>query len=120
MDESTGQVIYKIVTVNQWTTAQRQGEFLGADIDLIDGFIHFSARDQVKETVEKHFKGQPGLLIVAVDSKPLGQALKWEPSRGGELFPHLYDKLSLDAVISADELPIGKSGEFIYPDEMSD
>ena len=120
MNDSSGLVIYKIVTSEQWSSAQQQGEFLGAAIDLDDGFIHFSTGDQVQETVEKYFQGQLDLLIVAVDSDRLGQSLKWEPSRGGDLFPHLYGKLSLDAVISVDDLPLGKGGAFIYPAELSD
>ncbi len=120
MNESAGQVIYKIVTAEQWSFAQRQGEFLGAPIDLADGFIHFSTCDQAKATVEKHFRGQLDLLIVAVDPDRLGELLKWEPSRGGDLFPHLYGKLSMDAVISVVDLPLGKEGGFMYPAEWSD
>ena len=120
MDESTSNVIYKIVTADQWATAEEKGEFRGAAIDLEDGYIHFSTRDQVKETVEKHFHGQLDLLLVGVDSDRLGKDLKWEPSRGGDLFPHLYGELSLDCVISVRDLPLGKDGAFIYPDELSD
>jgi uncharacterized protein (DUF952 family) len=120
VNQLSGRVIYKIVTADQWSSAEQQGEFLGAAIDLQDGYIHFSTGDQVKETVEKHFQGQLDLLIVAVDVGRLGHSLKWEPSRGGDLFPHLYGKLSLDAVISVDDLPLGKGGAFIYPAELSD
>ena len=119
-NDSSGPVIYKIVTADQWSSAQQHGEFLGAAIDLQDGYIHFSTGAQVKETVEKHFQGQLDLMIVAVDSDRLGQSLKWEPSRGGDLFPHLYGELSMDAVISVDDLPLGKGGGFIYPAELSD
>ena len=88
-------------------------------IDLEDGYIHFSSSAQVKGTVEKHFQGQLDLLIVAVDAGALGEDLRWEPSRGGDLFPHLYGGLSLDSVISVVDLPLGKNGTFLYPDEFS-
>lgn len=113
-------MIYKIVNSPQWATAEEQGKFLGAAIDLEDGYIHFSTAKQVKETVEKYFHGQLDLLIVAVDPDRLGADLKWEPSRGGDLFPHLFNVLSLDSVISVNDLPLGTDGEFIYPAELSD
>lgn len=88
--------IYKIATTEQWETALESGTFKGAPIDLSDGFIHFSTADQVGETLSKHFHGQKNLLLVAVPSLTLGEALKWEVSRGGALFPHLYASLNVN------------------------
>lgn len=100
-------LIYKIATIAQWQMAEDAGRFAGAPVDLADGFIHFSTRDQVVETASRHFAGQKDLLLVAVDTNGLGDALKWEPSRGGALFPHLYAELPLSAVIWAKPLPLG-------------
>ena len=91
--------IYKICDAPTWRAAERAGEFAGAPVDLADGYIHFSAADQIAETAAKHFAEQRDLVLVAVDADALGSALKWEPSRGGALFPHLYGELGLDAVL---------------------
>src|SRR5262249_38325833 len=91
------------------------GEFTGAPVDLADGYIHFSTADQVEETAAKHFAGQRDLILVAVDADALGAALKWEPSRGGALFPHLYGKLSLTAVRWVKPLPLGPEGRHVFP-----
>lgn len=115
MTELKQNVIFKVLSSQQWAEAEKQGEFLGAEIDLTDGYIHFSTADQVRETVAKHFAGQTDLMLIGVDADQLGEALKWEPSRGGDLFPHLYASLSLDSVVSVDELPIGKEGDHIFP-----
>ena len=80
--------IYKICDFNEWEIAAKKGVFYGSKIDLSDGFIHFSTKDQLKTTARKHFKGQKNLVLIEVDALTL--PLKWEPSRGGELFPHLY------------------------------
>ena len=90
--------IYKICERKAWLTAKRHGEFRGSDADARDGFIHFSTAAQLAGTAAKHFAGATDLLLVAVDATALGQALKWEPSRGGDLFPHLYGALPLKAV----------------------
>jgi uncharacterized protein (DUF952 family) len=82
--------IYKIGSASLWRAAEKAGVFHGSEDDRRDGFIHFSTADQVEETAAKHFAGQADLLLIAVDSAKLGDALKWEPSRGGALFPHLY------------------------------
>ncbi len=113
--EADSNIIFKVVSAAQWAIAQEQGEFRGAEIDLTDGYIHFSTAGQVRETVEKHFAGQPGLLLVGVDVRKLNDALKYEPSRGGDLFPHLYGVLNLEAAVSVDELLIGKDGKHIFP-----
>jgi uncharacterized protein (DUF952 family) len=98
-------IIYKICPAPLWREAEREGVFRGSDIDRRDGFIHFSSGAQVAETARKHFAGQNDLLLVHVDPAPLGDALKWEPSRGGALFPHLYGELPLSAVTRVEPLP---------------
>src|SRR5690348_17270042 len=85
-------LIYKICPKGLWTQAEQDGVFAGAPVDLADGYIHFSTAAQARETAARHFAGQADLLLVAVPTQALGDALRWEPSRGGALFPHLYDK----------------------------
>ncbi len=97
--------IYKICEQALWRKAQAEGRFLGAPVDLRDGFIHFSTAAQLAGTAAKHFAGVPDLILVAVDADALGAKLKWEASRGGELFPHLYAPLPLAAVRWARPLP---------------
>jgi uncharacterized protein (DUF952 family) len=93
--------IYKICRPGEWEPAERAGVFRGSSDDHRDGFIHLSTAAQVPGTVERYFSGGSGLVLIAVDADKLGAALKWEPSRGGTLFPHLYGDLSLDAVLWA-------------------
>ena len=112
---SEKQLIYKIVGKDQWATAQKKGVFEGAAIDLQDGYIHFSTAEQAEETAAKHFAGQDDLLLVAVETGPLGEALKWETSRGGALFPHLYATLDPAKVASVDPLPLGEDGVHVFP-----
>ncbi|THV17147.1 DUF952 domain-containing protein [Rhizobium rhizophilum] len=107
--------IYKIVPRELWQQARAAGLFKGAAIDLKDGYIHFSTAAQAIETARLHFARQAGLLLVAVDATVFGEALKWEASRGGELFPHLYADLPLDAVIWEKPLPLGDDGLHIFP-----
>jgi uncharacterized protein (DUF952 family) len=102
--------IYKIVDEIQWEQSVQVGEFTGAEIDKTDGFIHFSDASQVAATLEKHFKGIGGLLLISVDADLLGDALKWEVSRGGELFPHLYGSLPMSAVVAQTPLPLLDDG----------
>jgi uncharacterized protein (DUF952 family) len=109
-------LIYKICDSRSWSDAAHAGTFAGAGIDLADGYIHFSTRDQVAETAAKHFVGQPNLLLIAVAADALGPALKWEPSRGGALFPHLYGPLPLTAVRFVKPLPLGPDRNPILPD----
>jgi uncharacterized protein (DUF952 family) len=108
-------VIYKICPVGLWQEAERLGVFRGAAIDLSDGFIHFSTAEQVEETAAKHFSGQTGLVLVSVDAERLGESLKWEPSRGGALFPHLYGELVLTTVTRVEPLPLGPDGRHVFP-----
>jgi uncharacterized protein (DUF952 family) len=107
--------VYKICDAAAWQAAERQGEFAGAPVDVADGFIHFSAADQVAETAAKHFADRRDLVLVAVATDALGPALKWEPSRGGSLFPHLYGKLPSSAVRWAKPLPLGPDGRHVFP-----
>jgi len=93
--------VYKVVGEAEWTAAERQGVFLGAAIDISDGYIHLSDGGQVETTVALYFADRDDLVLVALEAERLGAALKWEPSRGGALFPHLYATLPLDGVIFA-------------------
>ncbi|TPI22513.1 DUF952 domain-containing protein [Mesorhizobium sp. B4-1-1] len=104
------QIIYKIAPEALWREAERNGRFTGAPIDIADGFIHFSTTGQLRETAAKHFAGQTDLLLIAIDGAKLGDALKYEVSRGGALFPHLYAALALDAVLWVKPLPHGAGG----------
>ncbi len=107
--------IYKILPASLWHEAQQAGAFRGAPVDLADGYIHFSTAEQVSETAAKHFAGQRDLILLHVDAGALGDALKWEPSRGGALFPHLYAELDLKHVSRADPLPLGDDGRHVFP-----
>ena len=107
--------IYKIVPEALWREAEKAGRFDGAPVDLADGFIHFSTAAQVRETAAKHFVGQDDLLLVAVEAGVLGEALKYEVSRGGALFPHLYAALDLDTIAWVKPLPLGKDGAHRFP-----
>lgn len=102
--------IYKLVSRADWDAAEASGVFNGAAIDLADGFIHFSSAKQVEETAAKYFAGRSDLLLVAVDAAALGEALKWEVSRGGALFPHLYAPLPVGKVARVHPLPVGADG----------
>jgi uncharacterized protein (DUF952 family) len=108
--------IYKICSTQLWRDAQRAGLFRGAPPDLADGFIHFSSAAQVAETAAKHFAGAIDQVLIAVDAGLLGEALKWERSRGGDLFPHLYGPLSLAAVLWVEPLPLGADGRHVFPE----
>ena len=92
--------IYKICTASEWHEAKQAGAYGGSAVDLKDGFIHFSTAEQARETAAKWFAGQCDLVLVAVDADALGDKLKWEPSRGGALFPHLYAPLPLSSVLA--------------------
>ncbi len=99
-----------------WESAAAAGEFAGAEIDLVDGYIHFSAPHQVAETAAKYFAGQTDLVLVSVDPRKLGDELRWEPSRGGDLFPHLYAPLRLADVDSVCELRLDELGNHVFPE----
>jgi uncharacterized protein (DUF952 family) len=108
--------IYKICENELWREAGRTGVFHGAAIDERDGFIHFSTAAQVRETAVTHFAGAADLMLVAVDADALADTLKWEVSRGGDLFPHLYGALPLTAVRWAKPLPLGGDGRHVFPE----
>ena len=108
-------IIYKICPAALWRDAEHEGIFRGSEVDLRDGFIHFSTAAQAQETAAKHFAGARDLLLVYVDAARLGDQLKWEPSRGGALFPHLYGPLDLAAVVRVTPLPLGASGHKFPP-----
>jgi uncharacterized protein (DUF952 family) len=108
-------IIYKICPAPLWRAAERAGVFTGAPVDIADGYIHFSTAEQAVETAAKHFAGQRDLLLIAVDGAALGDTLKWEPSRGGSLFPHLYAPLMLSAVVKVEPLPLGADGRHVFP-----
>ena len=109
------QLIYKILSAAEWQEAERAGVFKGAGIDLSDGFVHFSTAAQAAETAAKHFAGQTGLVLVAVDAEKLGPGLKWEVSRGGQLFPHLYATLEMRDVTWVKPLPLDAGGKHSFP-----
>ncbi|MFG1900900.1 DUF952 domain-containing protein [Micromonospora carbonacea] len=98
-------MIYKLLTGAEWDAARAAGQFAGSAVDRQDGFVHLSAAGQLVETARRHFAGVTGLTLLAVDPAALGAALRWELSRGGELFPHLYGPLPLTAVVEAHALP---------------
>ena len=110
--------VYKICTATELEEAQARGRFDGSADDRRDGFIHFSARDQLPGTLAKHFAGQTRLVLLTLDPASLGEGLKWEASRGGALFPHLYAPLDLAVVLSVETLPIGADGRHILPLEV--
>ncbi len=108
-------LIYKILHANEWADLQANGETLGAPIDLADGYVHFSTAEQAAETAAKHFVGVDGLLLLAVEGDSLGDALKWEVSRGDALFPHLYQALRLSDVLWIKPIPL-VDGVHQFPD----
>jgi uncharacterized protein (DUF952 family) len=108
-------LIYKICEHASWREAEREGIFRGAPVDFADGYIHFSTADQVAETAARHFAGQQEIVLVAVEAAALGPALKWEPSRGGALFPHLHGDLPLALVAWVRPLPLGADGRHLFP-----
>ena len=111
-------LIYKILRTDEWAALQAQGQTDGAPIDVSDGFIHFSTAEQVRETAAKHFRGQEDLLLVAFDAEAMGDSLRWEPSRGGDLFPHLYRSLKTEEALWSAPLPLDANGEHVFPENF--
>ncbi len=109
--------IYKIFLGPEWVELDTKGETLGAPIDLADGFIHFSTAKQAGVTAAKYFAGVDGLMLIAFETDQMGDTLKWEASRGGDLFPHLFRSLQRSEVLWAKPLPC-VNGTFTFPDEM--
>lgn len=112
MPDSTA---YKVLTAEQMSELEHARVFNGAPVDLADGFIHLSTADQLRETIDKHFAGQENLWLAAVDLDALDETVKWEPSRGGQLFPHIYGPLPLDAVTAYSELHYEPDGSLRLP-----
>lgn len=110
------EIIYKISPADAWREAEAAGVFTGAPVDVADGFIHFSTAHQVRQTAALHFAGQDDLVLAAIETAPLGDALRFEASRGGDLFPHLYADLAMSAVRWTKPLPLGADGVHIFPD----
>ena len=111
--------IYKIFRIDEWLSAEREGRFLGSPDDIRDGFIHFSTAEQLRGTLEKYFAAESEIVLAAIDVGALGNDLKWEISRGGMRFPHLYASLPLDAVTEVTRHARASSGEFHLPPEIS-
>ncbi|MEQ9695146.1 DUF952 domain-containing protein [Shimia sp. SDUM112013] len=107
-------LIFKIFRADEWAALRQDGETTGAPVDVADGFVHFSTAEQVAETAAKHFAGEENLFLLGLESEEFGEALKWEPSRGGALFPHLYRPLRLEDVAWAQPLPI-ENGKHQFP-----
>ena len=105
--------IYKLVSRGEWQAAKAAGAFLGAAVDLADGSIHFSTGQQAAETARKYFAGLPDILIVGFEAETLRPGLKWEPSRGGDLFPHLYGPLDPALAVEERDAPLGDDGHLI-------
>lgn len=112
-------LIYKLLRADEWAALQAQGETAGAPIDVADGYIHFSTAEQVRETAAKHFAGAEGLQILCYESEDFGGQLKWEPSRGGALFPHLYSALPLAGLLWSRPLPLDEGGAHVFPDDLA-
>lgn len=110
--------IYKVVSETEWQLAEQDGVFKGAAIDLADGYIHFSTKEQVLETVEKHFKGKDELMLIRFASEQFGELLRWEPSRGGALFPHLYAELPCHAAEQRWKLAMNEDGSHEFPSDF--
>jgi uncharacterized protein (DUF952 family) len=107
-------VVYKIVATDEWREAEAAGVFAGASVDRADGFIHCSTAEQAPDTAAKWFAGRNDLTLVALDAAALGGDLRWEPSRGGALFPHLYAPLPMSAVVWSRPLPLGSDGRHVF------
>ena len=107
-------LVFKILRASEWDALRGEGRSAGAPIDLTDGYIHLSKAEQVVETAAKHFAQAEGLQLLALDADALGDALPWEPSRGGALFPHLYRELRLADVLWREPLPL-VSGQHVFP-----
>lgn len=111
-------LIYKIFRASEWAALQTKGETAGAPVDVADGFVHFSTAEQARETAAKHFTHEDDLILAALEADTLGDALKWEPSRGGALFPHLYRRLALADILWTKPLPLGPDGH-AFPKEFA-
>ncbi|MBU1383554.1 MAG: DUF952 domain-containing protein [Alphaproteobacteria bacterium] len=109
-------VAYKLVDRTEWDAARRDGAYVGSAVDRADGYIHMSGADQVSETARRHYAGRPELMLATVELARLGPALRWEASRGGDLFPHLYGPLPMAAVTAERPLSVGADGVMTFED----
>lgn len=107
--------IYHLSRRADWRNAKQSGSYAGSAEDTVDGFLHFSTAGQVIESAAKHRSGERDLVLLEVDADALGEALRWEPSRGGQLFPHLYGVLPVTAVVAEFDLPLGSGGLHVFP-----
>lgn len=112
-------IIYKIIDRDEWDAARACGRYAGSRDDRRDGFIHFSTRDQLRGTAAKHFAGQDNLILLAIDDANLSAGLKWEASRAGALFPHLYAVLPVSSVVRQWPLPLDDAGVHMFPDDLT-
>jgi len=112
------QFIYHMCRLDEWQTAQLTGHYPGSSQDKADGFIHFSTAEHIRESAAKHRAGQDDLVLLRVDADALGDALKWEASRGGALFPHLYGVLNVVDVVKTDPLKLDENGLHRFPDDV--
>ena len=113
---TTKRFVYKVCDIGLWQDAEKAGVFTGAEIDLSDGYIHFSTASQLQDTLARHFAGRNGLVLLTVDCAQLD--IKWEAARGGALFPHLYDVLPLNCVVAQHHLHLSASGDHILPENV--
>ncbi|HYD27536.1 DUF952 domain-containing protein [Brevundimonas sp.] len=111
----TGEV-FKLVDRAAWEQARIPGVFSGSAVDRADGYIHMSTKEQLAETARRHYAGRSGLVLLTVDAAALGEALRWEPSRGGDLFPHLYGPLPLSAITGERSLSVREDGVMVFED----
>ena len=118
-DNKLEAMIYKIVGVDEWAAAQSAGKYTGSADDVRDGFIHFSSSEQVAGTAAKHFADRDDLLILGIETSVLGDDLKWEASRGGALFPHLYGSFETNKVAFVEKLTLNEHGEHVIPAKVS-
>ena len=116
---STRQFVFKVATRAAWNDACRNGSFAGSADDLRDGFIHLSTREQLAETLAKHFRGQDGLVLIQIETHLLGENLRWEKSRGGDEFPHLYTALPTGIACAPHALVLGPDGVPMLPREFA-
>lgn len=118
MSSTTAQLVFKVATRAAWEEACRNGAFHGSADDVRDGYIHLSAAHQLAGTLARHYKGQSDLLLITFESAALGDALRWEPSRGGDLFPHLYTPLPTHAARAVHALSLDAYGTPILPEDL--
>lgn len=110
-----GQRIFRLMSMTDWRQMVSDGLFRGAPHDVADGFIHLSSADQVEETAAKHYADVADLMVLTVDSRRVDGEVKWEPSRGGALFPHVYGTIPVEAVLAAESVERDRDGSFLFP-----